>query len=250
MNLPDQRPVRLITSSEVVLASDVMQWLHQNPLITRLNVVGNRESTSPGIGERVERFLTAVFKRVNKQAEPIPSATRSVVKAKAPRKREEPPGCPLRGNTNHSHCFIGRVENNVNSEPAGHQVERAYCATILLVFLNIGPQSLRNSVVGSSMCALGQQTRRECLAAPGTLAYSRVATSASVPFNPARRGGGYSTVGLGTINIDSRRVLNEKRYPGTSYHSPHKPRRPPGQAGFFVSTPSCLLRMICQTLNY
>jgi Circularly permutated YpsA SLOG family len=31
----------------------------------RLNVAGNPESKNPGIGARVERFLIAVFKRVN-----------------------------------------------------------------------------------------------------------------------------------------------------------------------------------------
>jgi hypothetical protein len=29
-----------------------------------LNIAGNRESKNPGIGERVERFLIAVFKRL------------------------------------------------------------------------------------------------------------------------------------------------------------------------------------------
>jgi hypothetical protein len=64
------RPVMLITPSEVVLPSDVFQWLRQNPQIKRLNIARNRESKNPGIGARVERFLIAVFKRVNASAAP------------------------------------------------------------------------------------------------------------------------------------------------------------------------------------
>jgi hypothetical protein len=64
MNLPDQWPVRLITPSEVVPAPDVVAWLRNHPQIQVLNVAGNRESKNPGIGERVERFLIAVFKRL------------------------------------------------------------------------------------------------------------------------------------------------------------------------------------------
>jgi hypothetical protein len=54
----------LITLSEVVLASDVVEWLRRNPQIERLNIAGNRESKNPGIGERVERFLMVVFRRL------------------------------------------------------------------------------------------------------------------------------------------------------------------------------------------
>jgi hypothetical protein len=54
----------LVSPNEVVLASDVVAWLRRNPQIKRLNVAGNRESENPGIGERVERFLTVVFRRV------------------------------------------------------------------------------------------------------------------------------------------------------------------------------------------
>jgi hypothetical protein len=64
------KPVMLVTPNEVVLASDVVEWLRRNPQIERLNIAGNRESKSPGIGERVERFLVAVFRRVNEQAQP------------------------------------------------------------------------------------------------------------------------------------------------------------------------------------
>jgi hypothetical protein len=59
----------LVTPNEVVLASDVVAWLRRNPQIKRLNVAGNRESKNPGIGERVERFLMVVFKRVQTQSQ-------------------------------------------------------------------------------------------------------------------------------------------------------------------------------------
>jgi hypothetical protein len=62
----------LVTPSEVVLASDVVQWFGRNPQIKCLNIAGNRESKNPGIGERVEKFLMAVFKRVQKS--PAPAA--------------------------------------------------------------------------------------------------------------------------------------------------------------------------------
>lgn len=44
--------------------SVVADWLQKNPHIKALNVAGNRESNEPGIGERVERFLAAVFRRL------------------------------------------------------------------------------------------------------------------------------------------------------------------------------------------
>jgi hypothetical protein len=62
--------VMLVTPNDVVLASDVAEWLRRNPQIKRLNIAGNRESKSPGIGERVETFLTVVFKRVNARTDP------------------------------------------------------------------------------------------------------------------------------------------------------------------------------------
>jgi hypothetical protein len=67
-----RKPVMLLTPNEVVLASDVVSWLRRNPQINRLNIAGNRESKNPGIGERVEKFLMAVFKRVQKS--PTPAA--------------------------------------------------------------------------------------------------------------------------------------------------------------------------------
>jgi hypothetical protein len=43
--------------------SDVVRWIQANGW-TSLNVTGNRESTATGIGERVERFLSAPFVRL------------------------------------------------------------------------------------------------------------------------------------------------------------------------------------------
>jgi hypothetical protein len=40
--------------------SDVVRWLAASR-VSSLNVAGNSESSNPGIGERVERFLAAVF---------------------------------------------------------------------------------------------------------------------------------------------------------------------------------------------
>jgi hypothetical protein len=44
--------------------SSVATWIAENR-IKVLNVAGNRESRSPGIGARVERFLTEVFRRLS-----------------------------------------------------------------------------------------------------------------------------------------------------------------------------------------
>ena len=53
-----------------ILPADVVIWLRRNPQIKRLNIAGNRESKNPGIGERVERFLTVVFKHVKARTDP------------------------------------------------------------------------------------------------------------------------------------------------------------------------------------
>jgi hypothetical protein len=42
---------------------------------TSLNVVGNWESTSPGIGERVEHILLVVFARLGEPDETVGSET-------------------------------------------------------------------------------------------------------------------------------------------------------------------------------
>jgi hypothetical protein len=43
--------------------SDVAAWIEAEEIRT-LNVAGNRESSSPGIGARVEVFMVAVFRRL------------------------------------------------------------------------------------------------------------------------------------------------------------------------------------------
>lgn len=45
--------------------SEVVAWLGTNGFRC-INVAGNRESTAPGIGARVERFLIAVFRRLGR----------------------------------------------------------------------------------------------------------------------------------------------------------------------------------------
>ncbi len=47
---PGARPSRIVT------------WLRECPYVTCILVAGNRESASPGIGGRVERFMGAVFR--------------------------------------------------------------------------------------------------------------------------------------------------------------------------------------------
>jgi Circularly permutated YpsA SLOG family len=44
--------------------SEVVESLQGNPWIRVLNIAGNRESKSPGIGERVEAFLVEVFRQL------------------------------------------------------------------------------------------------------------------------------------------------------------------------------------------
>jgi hypothetical protein len=53
----------LIVYSGVTTPSDVVAWIEANR-IGVLNVAGNRESVNPGIGERAEGFLVAVFRRL------------------------------------------------------------------------------------------------------------------------------------------------------------------------------------------
>jgi hypothetical protein len=45
----------------VTRPSQVVAWLAEKG-VRVLNVAGNRESTAPGVGERVERFLGAVLR--------------------------------------------------------------------------------------------------------------------------------------------------------------------------------------------
>ena len=63
------KPVFLVEPHRSILPSDAVQWLRNHPRIQVLNIAGIRESKNPGIGERVERFLTVVFKRVREQAQ-------------------------------------------------------------------------------------------------------------------------------------------------------------------------------------
>jgi len=51
----------LIVFVAITKPSQVRDWLEEKG-IRPLNVAGNRESTSPGIGERVERFLGVVLR--------------------------------------------------------------------------------------------------------------------------------------------------------------------------------------------
>ena len=53
----------LIVYHGITKPSQVRDWIVAGGFRT-LNVAGNRESTSPGIGEKVERFLAAVFRRL------------------------------------------------------------------------------------------------------------------------------------------------------------------------------------------
>ena len=65
-----RKPVFLVEPHRSILPSDAVQWLRNHPQIQVLNVAGNRESKNPGVGERVERFLTVVFKRVQEWSAP------------------------------------------------------------------------------------------------------------------------------------------------------------------------------------
>ena len=64
-----RKPVMIIEPHRSILPSDAVQWLRNHPQIQVLNCAGNRESKNPGIGERVERFLTVVFKRVKESSD-------------------------------------------------------------------------------------------------------------------------------------------------------------------------------------
>ena len=54
------RPVLLVYGG-VTKPSDARAWIEAEG-VRVLNVAGNRESTAPGIGEKVERFLARVFR--------------------------------------------------------------------------------------------------------------------------------------------------------------------------------------------
>jgi hypothetical protein len=52
----------------------VAEWIVENK-VRVLNVAGNRESRAPGIGDRIERFLADVFRRLGHRpiGTPLPS---------------------------------------------------------------------------------------------------------------------------------------------------------------------------------
>jgi Circularly permutated YpsA SLOG family len=61
-------PRMIVKPGDLIRASAVAAWLARNSGIKRLNVAGNRESKAPGIGDQVEQFLVAVFRRFRDQA--------------------------------------------------------------------------------------------------------------------------------------------------------------------------------------
>jgi hypothetical protein len=61
------RPHLLIVPHRQTRPSEVAAWLRSRPRVTVLNIAGNRESEAPGIGDRVERFLTELFTRLGHQ---------------------------------------------------------------------------------------------------------------------------------------------------------------------------------------
>jgi hypothetical protein len=58
----NHRPILDVVEGETT-PSNVARWIEAGGFKV-LNVAGNRESSNPGIGERTERFLTAVFRRL------------------------------------------------------------------------------------------------------------------------------------------------------------------------------------------
>jgi hypothetical protein len=56
------KPVYLVIEG-LTQPADVVAWIEAEE-VRVLNVAGNRESTEPGIGERVERFLVAAFRQL------------------------------------------------------------------------------------------------------------------------------------------------------------------------------------------
>jgi hypothetical protein len=65
-----KRPLMLVEPHRSILPADVVIWLRRNSQIKRLNIAGSRESENRGVGKRVERFLTVVFKRANARTDP------------------------------------------------------------------------------------------------------------------------------------------------------------------------------------
>jgi hypothetical protein len=51
--------------------SGVVAWMRAHRMIRVVNVAGDRESSNPGTGDRVERFLMAAFYQLGCKSEPI-----------------------------------------------------------------------------------------------------------------------------------------------------------------------------------
>ena len=69
------RPYLIIEPGRDVKPSAVAAWLRSRPGLAVLNIAGNRASSAPGIGERTERFLIEVFRRLaesTSRAYPLP----------------------------------------------------------------------------------------------------------------------------------------------------------------------------------
>jgi hypothetical protein len=58
------RPHLLVLPHRDTRPSDVAAWLGTQPQVTVLHVAGSRESEAAGIGDRVERFLTELFRQL------------------------------------------------------------------------------------------------------------------------------------------------------------------------------------------
>lgn len=62
------RPRLLIFPNRKIRPSDSPNRLKRQPQVKVLNIAGNRESKSPGVGKRVERFLLELFRQLSHQA--------------------------------------------------------------------------------------------------------------------------------------------------------------------------------------
>jgi hypothetical protein len=52
--------------------SHVVEFLRSSPHVRTVMVAGNRESRVPGIGARVEQFLSVVFRQLSAGRQPVP----------------------------------------------------------------------------------------------------------------------------------------------------------------------------------
>jgi hypothetical protein len=57
----------VVIQGEMARAASVAEWITRSGIRT-LNVAGNRESTAPGIGGSVERFLVELFRQLGHEA--------------------------------------------------------------------------------------------------------------------------------------------------------------------------------------